>query len=98
MKKSHAGRKSDLGALMKVLALLDRPSDCARFLEDLCTPTELEALADRWEVARMVAGGVPYREIAETTGVSTATIARVSRCISGEVGGYRTALEKVGEK
>jgi len=69
--------------------------DCERFFTDLCTPAELAALTDRWRVARLVEQGVPYREIYERTGVSTATITRVARCLQYGVGGYRHALERI---
>jgi TrpR-related protein YerC/YecD len=71
-----------------------------RFLEDLCTPAELAALAERWRVCRLLwSEKYSYREIYTLTGVSTATVTRVARCLwdpSG--GGYRTILEKMKKK
>lgn len=78
--------------LVQILTALHTPDDCRRFLLDLCTPGELRSLADRWRVARLVAEEVPYREIYEKTGVSTATITRVARCIKHGAEGYRRAL------
>lgn len=63
-----------------VLALRD-PEECRLFFRDLLTPTELQALADRWAVVQALLEGVPYREIQRTTGVSVATITRVARCL-----------------
>lgn len=60
---------------------------------DLCTPAELEAIADRWKVVPLLAEGVPYREIHDRTGVSVTTIGRVARTRTG-AGGYRLALQR----
>ena len=54
-------------ALARALAALDRPQDVRAFLQDLCTPAELEAMADRWRVVPLLLEGVPYREIHERT-------------------------------
>src|SRR3569833_1536222 len=77
---------------MAVLTLKDA-GDCAAFFADLCTPAELDALAGRWKVARLLDKGIPYREIAEKTGISTPTVTRVARCLTfGKEGGYRRVL------
>jgi TrpR-related protein YerC/YecD len=63
-----------------------------RFFTDLCTPAEVQAMADRWKVAQLLRQGIPYREVYEMTGVSTATVTRVARCL--EYGdGYRILIE-----
>ena len=80
--------------LYRALAALESEQDVARFLEDLCTPAEVEAMADRWHVARLLEQGIPYRKINELSGVSTATITRVARCIAYGAGGYKAALSK----
>ena len=54
---------ASLKALAKALASLERGEDVRAFLEDLCTPAELEAMADRWRVVPLLLEGVPYREI-----------------------------------
>jgi TrpR-related protein YerC/YecD len=66
------------------------------FLKDLCTPAELEALVDRWQVAGLLAEGMTYRRINALTGVSMATIGRVARCLSDGFGGYQAALRRSG--
>lgn len=81
-------------ALAKALAGLERPADVAAFLVDLCTPAELEALADRWRVVPLLLQGVPYREIHERTGVSVTTVGRVARCLDQGAGGYRAAAKR----
>ena len=65
------------------------------FLRDLCTLGELEAMAHRWTVARLVHQGVPYAEIAGQTGVSTATVTRVAHWLNHGEGGYRIAIDQV---
>src|SRR3546814_1934142 len=69
--------EASMKALAKALAALDRAEDVAAFLEDLCTPAELEAMADRWRVVPLLLKGVPYRDIHERTRVSVTTIGRV---------------------
>lgn len=82
-------------ALARALAELGDPRDVAAFLEDLCTPAELEAMADRWRVVPLLQKGLPYREIHERTGVSVTTIGRVARTLDRGTGGYSAALAKV---
>lgn len=65
------------------------------FLDDLCTPAELEAIADRWRVVPLLLDQTPYREIHHRTGVSVTTIGRIARCLSFGAGGYRRAAERV---
>lgn len=78
-------------ALARALAALSRPQDVAAFLQDLCTPAEIEALADRWRVVPLLLKGVPYREIHERTKVSVTTIGRVARTLDHGAGGYAIA-------
>ncbi len=82
--------------LCQALAQLDTPELCQQFMQDLCTPAELEAMADRWVVVGLLEQGLPYREIHEKTGVSVTTVGRVARCLSAG-GGYRQALDKIDE-
>jgi len=62
------------------------------FLRDLCTPSELEALIDRWRVVPYLLRGMAYREIHERTSVSVTTIGRVARFLSQGNGGYQAAV------
>jgi TrpR-related protein YerC/YecD len=64
-----------------------------RFLQDLCTPAEIEAMVDRWRVAQLLDQGHTYRDISELTGVSVTTIGRVARYLEFGAGGYRTVLD-----
>lgn len=65
-------------------------------LTDLCTPAEIEAMVDRWQVVAPLLDGVPYREIHERTGVSVTTVGRVARCLTHGAGGYLRAAEALG--
>ena len=86
--------EADLDALARVLAGLAKPEDVRAFLEDLCTPAELEAMADRWRVVPYLLDRVPYREIHDETRVSVTTIGRVARTLEHGAGGYRTAYRR----
>ncbi|KAA2284523.1 YerC/YecD family TrpR-related protein [Arenimonas fontis] len=89
---------SALDALIEALLSLRTPEEARAFLDDLCTPAELEALADRWRVVPLLAADLPYREIHERTGVSVTTIGRVARCLEMGAGGYRLVAERLGHR
>jgi len=65
------------------------------FLEDLCTPAEIEAMVDRWRVAQLLEQGLSYRDIRELTQVSVTTIGRVARFMEFGSGGYHTVLDRL---
>jgi len=85
---------ASMKALAKALAALDRPEDVRAFLDDLCTPAELEAMADRWRVVPLLLEGVPYRDIHDRTLVSVTTIGRVARTLERGAGGYAKAVKR----
>lgn len=85
-----------IDALAHVLSTLKGGAEVRAFLEDLCTPTELEAMGDRWRVVPELLIGTPYRAIHEHTKVSTTTIGRVARCLELGAGGYRAAAKRLG--
>lgn len=74
-----------------ILSLKDK-EQCYRFFEDICTISELKAMAQRLEVARMLAEGCIYETIVEKTGASTATISRVKRCLVYGADGYNSVM------
>lgn len=86
----------DLTALSEALAALPDAAAVTAFLRDLCTPAELEAMADRWKVVAPLIAGTPYRDIHDATGVSVTTIGRVARTLSSGSGGYGAALRAQG--
>ena len=89
---AQAQRLAAQTSLAQALASVDSPEQMAAFLTDLCTPAELEALADRWSVVPLLADGVSYRQVHEQTGVSVTTVGRVARCLEHGTGGYRDVL------
>lgn len=80
--------------LLEALRSLRTREELARFLRDLCTLGELEAMAHRWQVAKLVDEGLPYHEVARRTGASTATVTRVAHWLRRGEGGYRLALDR----
>jgi TrpR-related protein YerC/YecD len=85
-------------ALCVAISLLRTPEECRAFLKDLCTPAELQAMADRWTVVDYIKRGLPYRRIHQLTGVSVTTIGRVARFLAEGHGGYETASQRVEER
>jgi TrpR-related protein YerC/YecD len=92
--RDSAALTRDLCAALLTPANVDEMS---RFLADLCTPSEISALAERWHVARLLdETDLSYREIHDATGVSTTTIVRVGRFLRQEPHrGYRSAIDKM---
>ncbi|MCP9485478.1 MAG: YerC/YecD family TrpR-related protein [Gaiellaceae bacterium MAG52_C11] len=87
-----------LDELAAVLVSLRSPDEVTRFLRDLCTLPELEALTHRWQTVRLLEQGVPYLEIAERVPTSTATVTRVAQWLRHGTGGYRIALERASRR
>ena len=81
-------------ALFDAIQSLESLEETESFFRDLCTLSELEAMAHRWEVARLLEQGLPYLEIAERTGASTTTVTRVAHWLRHGEGGYRLALDR----
>ena len=76
---AKAGRKEHSLALYETILKLKGLDECCRFFEDLCTPTELQAMEQRFDVAVYLQQGLVYLDILEKTGASSATISRVRR-------------------
>ncbi len=91
-------RTDGLDELCRAVLALETVDEVALFLRDLCTRTEIEELSSRWTVASLLETGLPYREIHERTGTSTATIGRVNEWRRHGTGGYRLALDRTKEK
>src|SRR6201991_4016941 len=90
----HPWRTKEMKELFDAISALETRRELERFLRDLCTLSELEAMAHRWEVARLLEQGLPYLEIAERTGASTTTVTRVAHWLRHGEGGYRQALDR----
>jgi len=85
--------------LYKAFMMIKSENELERFLVDLCTPGEINAFAERWEIARLLhQDQYGYREIAAMTGASTTTVARVARFLRQEPHhGYQLILERVSK-
>ena len=82
-------------ALCAAILALRGVEECRSFFRDLCTPNELQAMADRWAVVELLERGLPYRDIHKQTGVSVTTIGRVARYLAQGNGGYALAAQRI---
>ena len=87
--------KPSSGILYKAIVALKDEEECRRFLEDLCTVSEIKAMEQRMDVAMLLDDGLIYSEILERTGASSATISRVNRCLHYGADGYRTIIPRL---
>lgn len=85
----------EIEELFKAMLKLKNVNEYQQFFRDLCTLSELRAMSERFQVAKMVAKGIPYREISEKTGSSTATVTRVAYWLHHGMGGYKLILERM---
>lgn len=88
-------RNSDIKKFYEAILTLKTADECSAFFDDICTIQELEALAQRLEVACNLCEGKSYVDINKITGVSTATICRVSKALNYGDGGYKTVIERL---
>jgi TrpR-related protein YerC/YecD len=84
----------DAKDLFEAIHLLRTPEEVEHFFRDLCTLSELEAMAHRWRVARLLDEGLPYQQIARISGASTATVTRVAQWLRRGENGYQLMLER----
>ena len=87
--------KPSSGILYEAIASLQDVEECKKFLQDLCTISELKAMEQRMEVAMLLDQGLVYSEILERTGASSATISRVNRCLHYGADGYRAVIPRL---
>lgn len=98
MAQPNEAEKELLAYLCNGFLTLETPEECAAFLQDLCTPAELREMVRRLQAAKMLKDDMVYSEIAERTGLSTATISRVNRCIKFGPDGYVRVLDRLDRK
>ena len=84
----------DVDALFDAILSLKDRDECYAFFEDACTVKEILDISQRLKAAGMLSSGACYADISRETGMSTATISRVSKCLEYGAGGYRTVLER----
>ena len=90
--KSH--HNPDVDALFDAILSLKNREECYAFFEDVCTVKEMLDISQRLKAAKMLASGAVYADISAETGMSTATISRVSKCLEKGSGGYKTVIAR----
>lgn len=90
--------KESSDALYRAILSIRNEEECRQFLEDLCTVSELKAMAQRVDVALLLDEGLIYSEILERVGASSATISRVNRCLHYGSGGYKAIIPRLREQ
>ena len=90
-------RTADVDRLALAFASLRDPEDVYLFLQDVCTVREIQEMAQRLEVARMLSAGEHYDHIRDVTGASSTTISRVSRSLNYGADGYRSVIDHLRE-
>ena len=91
-------RNEAIDNLFKVMLKLETVDECYDFFEDLCTVREILDMAQRFETAVLLNEGCSYQKISENIGISTATISRVNRSLNYGSGGYKKAIQSLGEE
>ena len=81
--------------LFRAILSLQTMEECYQFFEDACTVREILDIAQRFEVAGMLADKKSYQVITKETGMSTATISRVNRCLKFSNEGYLTVIDRM---
>jgi TrpR-related protein YerC/YecD len=92
MEKLHT---TDVDNLFKAILSLESIDECYKFFEDAMTIKEILDVSQRLKAARMLKNGENYAVVGEATGMSTATISRVSRCLEYGAGGYDIVLSRL---
>ena len=91
--------EANLKDLYEAFSVLESAEEVAQFMQDLCTPQELVAIAQRYQIAKLLSEDHRYAEIVELTGTSTATISRVNRSLSMvSSGGYAIVFDRLKQR
>ena len=96
--QSHSWASTEIRELLETILSLRKLDEAERFFRDLCTIAELEAMAHRWQVAKLVDEGLPYHEVSRRTGASTTTVTRVAHWLRHGEEGYRLALDRARKR
>ncbi len=94
MEKLHT---EEVDHLFEAILSLKTIDECYRFFEDICTIKEILDISQRLKAAKMLKNGANYMDISKATGMSTATISRVSKCLEYGGGGYAMIIDRVNE-
>ena len=91
--KVTINKKNEIERLYELIPLIQIKEECKDLFEDLCTYKEIEAMAQRLHAAELLLNGVTYEQIIEKTGISSATLSRVSKCVK-----YGSGYKKIFDK
>lgn len=97
MKRVKAWKTQPVNELLEAVLKLNNSDEAEKFFRDLLTEPELAEFANRWKVARMLSENVPYSRIEKQTGMSSTTIARISKWLNTGMGGYTLMLKKLNQ-
>ena len=87
-------QNKDINELFEAILSLKNEEECYRFFEDICTVNEINAIAQRLQVAKLLSEKKTYTEIEKQTRTSTATISRINKCLNYGADGYKIVLER----
>ena len=93
----HKHNKETVEKLFRAILSLENLEECYKFFDDAFTIQEIEAIAQRFDVACRLCEGKSYVQVNAETGASTATICRVSKCLNYGEGGYRIAIDRTSK-
>ncbi len=88
-------RTTEIDRLFEAIMGLGSVEEYHRFFQDLCTVTEIKTMAQRFRAAELLYDGAKYEEVAEATGMSSATISRIKRFLNYGTEGYSMAIERL---
>ena len=97
-KLSKGAKREPLKEMYEAILTLKTLDECIRFFDDLCSVSELRAIEQRYQVARLLHEGHIYNTILDQTGASSATISRVNRSLQYGAGGYETVFDRIDKK
>jgi TrpR-related protein YerC/YecD len=94
MKEMNWKKKENKQFLQAVLSIKNT-DEAERFLRDIMTEGEIREFSNRLEAARMLSKSFKYEDIVKKTGLSSTTVARISKWLNGPLGGYRIVLPRL---
>ena len=89
------GQKTD--NLFEAILSLETVKEAEAFFRDLCSIDEIKFMSERWEIAKLVYRGLPYRKISDKLNVSTTAVSRVALWLNNGEGGYKAVLDKLNK-
>ena len=87
----------EIDKLFDAILSLKTREECYKFFDDALTPREVLDIAQRLKAAQMLKAGKSYTEVCAATGMSTATISRVSKALESGAGGYEIVMQRIGK-